>query len=81
MENPELILVFEVAGTVKDFANAVSKVPGLDWLLEWAEEEIAPDDDFYIKDKKKSRFLAGCFCWRAIRRHSPNCWPSGIVSK
>lgn len=61
MENPELILVFEVAGTVKDFANAVSKVPGLDWLLEWAEEEIAPDDDFYIKDKKEKPFSGRLF--------------------
>ena len=42
MENPELILVLEVAGTVQNFANAVSKVPGLDWLLEWAEEQIEP---------------------------------------
>lgn len=47
VENPELVLVLEVAGTIQNFANAVSKVPGLDWLLEWAEEQIEPDEDFY----------------------------------
>ena len=51
VENPELILVLEVAGTVQDFARAVSKVPGLDWLFEWAEEQIAPDEDFFVEGK------------------------------
>ncbi|MHB8563834.1 MAG: S8 family peptidase, partial [Acidiferrobacteraceae bacterium] len=46
-DNPELVLVLEVAGTVADFANAVSKVFGLAWLLEWAEEQIEPNEDFY----------------------------------
>lgn len=53
MENPELILVLEVAGTVQNFANAVSKVPGLDWLLEWAEEQIEPDEDFYAENREQ----------------------------
>ena len=52
MENPELILVIEVAGTIDDFSNAVAKIPGLEWLVEWAEDEIAPDEDFFIKGKK-----------------------------
>lgn len=51
MENPELILVIEVAGSVDDFAKAVAKIPGLEWLVEWAEDEIAPDEDFFIKGK------------------------------
>jgi hypothetical protein len=46
-ENPELVLVLEIAGTVQDFARAVAKVPGLDWMFEWAEEDVNPDDDFY----------------------------------
>lgn len=53
MENPELILVLEVAGTVQNFANAVSKVPGLDWLFEWAEEQIEPDEDFYAESREQ----------------------------
>jgi hypothetical protein len=51
LENPELILVLEVAGTVEDFAKAVTKVPGLEWLVEWAEDQIAPDEDFFIEGK------------------------------
>lgn len=51
MENPELVLVLEVAGTVEDFAKAVAKVPGLEWLVEWAEDQIAPDEDFFIQGK------------------------------
>lgn len=51
MESPELILVLEVAGTVQNFAKAVGKVPGLEWLVEWAEEQIEPDEDFYVEGR------------------------------
>ena len=53
MENPELILVLEVAGTVNDFAKAVAKISGLEWLVEWADDQVAPDDDFFIRDNAK----------------------------
>jgi hypothetical protein len=52
MENPELILVLEVAGTIEDFAKAVAKISGLEWLVEWAEDQIAPDNDFFIQGKQ-----------------------------
>lgn len=61
MENPELILVLEVAGTVEDFAKAVAKIPGLEWLVEWAEDQIEPDDDFYIQGKEEKSFLGRLF--------------------
>lgn len=51
VENPELVLVLEVAGDIQNFAKAVRKVPGLDWLLEWAEDQIEPDEDFYAEGK------------------------------
>jgi hypothetical protein len=51
VENPELVLVLEVAGDIQNFAKAVRKVPGLDWLLEWAEDQIEPDEDFYLEGK------------------------------
>lgn len=54
-ENPELVLVLQIAGTVANLANAVRKVPGLEWLLESLEEDIAPDEDFYDEDKKAAR--------------------------
>jgi len=56
MENPELILVLEVAGTVEDFAKAVAKIPGLEWLVEWAEDQITPDNDFFIQGKEDKAF-------------------------
>ena len=61
MENPELILVLEVAGTVEDFAKAVVKIPGLEWLVEWAEDQIEPDDDFFIQGKEEKSFSGRLF--------------------
>lgn len=61
MENPELILVLEVAGTVEDFAKAVVKVPGLEWLVEWAEDQIAPDEDFFMEGKADKTFQGRLF--------------------
>lgn len=52
MESPELILVIEVAGTLDNFSNAVAKIPGLEWLVEWAEDEVESDEDFFIKGKE-----------------------------
>jgi hypothetical protein len=61
MENPELILVLEVAGTVEDFAKAVAKIPGLEWLVEWAEDQITPDNDFFIQGKEDKAFSGRLF--------------------
>ena len=61
-ENPELVLVLETIGAVDDFAKAVAKVPTLEWLVEWEEDGIPPDDDFYEVDKqgnKKDKSLSG----------------------
>lgn len=61
IENPELILVLEVAGTIDDFAKAVSKVPGLEWLIEWTEEQIEPDEDFFIEGKTDKPYSGRLF--------------------
>jgi len=50
-ENPEFVVVFETVGTVENFTKAVAKVPGLEWLLEFALDQIAPDQDFFVEDK------------------------------
>jgi hypothetical protein len=50
-ENPEFVVVFETIGTEKDFAKAVARIPGLEWLLESALDQIAPDDDFFVEGK------------------------------
>lgn len=44
---PELALVLETIGSVAEFKRAVDRIEGLEWLLEWDEEEIPPDEDFF----------------------------------
>ena len=44
---PEHVLVLETIGGVDDFVVAVRNTPGLEWLGEYEEEDIPPDDDFY----------------------------------
>ncbi|MDQ7249627.1 S8 family peptidase [Dongia sedimenti] len=61
IENPELVLVLEIAGDVQNFAKAVRRVPDLDWLVEWAEDNVAPDDDFYDEDDINKAFSGRLF--------------------
>jgi Subtilase family len=47
---PERLLVFEVTGSVQNFANAVARIPGLEFA---GEEELVPDEfdtnpEFYL---------------------------------
>lgn len=51
---PERALVFEVAGSIRDFSAAVAKIDGLDFL---ADEELLlePDEDFGLKETRKGR--------------------------
>lgn len=52
--DPEQVLVIETIGNVENFANAVKRIEGLEWMGEIATEEIAPDEDFYdTKDETK----------------------------
>ncbi len=48
---PEDVLVLETAGTAEDFFKAVSKIEGLEFLGEYDEEDIPPDDDFFVDRK------------------------------
>jgi hypothetical protein len=41
-------VVFDLVGTVEDFARAVSQVPGLEFLAEIEDEEVEPDEDFHF---------------------------------
>ena len=49
---PEEVLVLEIRGTVEDFARAVEKVEGLEWLSELGLSEVDPDEDFRVVDKE-----------------------------
>ncbi|HUT61308.1 MAG TPA: S8 family peptidase [Phycisphaerae bacterium] len=44
---PEFAVVLETVGTIEEFKKAVDRIEGLAWLVEWDEEDIAADDDFY----------------------------------
>jgi hypothetical protein len=51
---PDRVIVFEIAGTVADFARAAAKIPGLELMIEH-ETESEPDEFFAEKDKRKGR--------------------------
>ena len=53
--DPEQALVIETIGSVEDFANAVKKIRGLEWMGEIEIDDITPDEDFYNVDKKGER--------------------------
>ena len=53
--DPEQALVIETIGSVENFANAVKKVRGLEWMGEIEIDDIAPDEDFYNVDKEGKR--------------------------
>jgi hypothetical protein len=46
--DPELVLVFDLAGSVTDFCNAINRVEGLEFLSELLDDETEPDDDFHM---------------------------------
>lgn len=49
--DPDKALVLEIIGNVKDFANAVEKIEGLEWMAEIEVAEISPDVNFYNTEK------------------------------
>ena len=49
---PEEVVVLETVGPVEDFIVAVRNIDGLEWLGEVEEEDIPPDDDFFIVDRE-----------------------------
>ena len=48
--DPNLVIVFDLAGSVKDFCNAINKIEGLEFLSEFVGDVADSDDDFYLKD-------------------------------
>jgi hypothetical protein len=82
--DPDLVLILEIVGTVKDFAMAVANVPELDWLNEWESISIAADEEFFHDDGHQQ--LQGQFyligtnqkaleqllsLWKRWRNHEP----------
>ena len=56
--DPDTVLVLETVGTIDDFANAVRKIEGLDWLGEFDVDDIVPDEDFF-DNEDQNRLLSG----------------------
>ena len=52
---PEEVIVFETIQPIEEFAQAVNRIDGLEWLGEIEEEDIPPDDDFFVKDEEGAR--------------------------
>ena len=48
--DPEQVLVIETIGSIENFANAIKRIDGFEWLGEIEADEIAPDEDFYDED-------------------------------
>src|SRR4051794_26070152 len=57
---PERVVVFETVGPVDGFMVAV-KATGLDWLGEFDEDDIPPDDDFFDTTNKNSNLSGRLF--------------------
>lgn len=50
--DPELVVVFDLAGTVENFRNAVKRIEGLEFLTEYLDDDSQPDDDFYMESRQ-----------------------------
>jgi Subtilase family len=48
--DPELVAVFDLAGSVETFMRACARVDGLEFLADLQEDNVAADDDFYFED-------------------------------
>lgn len=46
--DPALVVVFVLAGTVRDFRNAIDRISGLEFLTEMLGDQTEPDDDFHM---------------------------------
>jgi hypothetical protein len=53
--DPALVVVFDLAGSVKDFRNAINRVDGLEFLSELLGGATDPDDDFYMDERDVGR--------------------------
>jgi hypothetical protein len=91
--DPEQVLVFETIGSVENFANAVKKIEGFEWLGEFDVEEIIPDEDFYAeRDKTKNlnghlylilsnqrSFNEMLSLWKQYKKNQKMTWDRGLT--
>lgn len=53
--DPALVVVLDLAGSVKDFRNALDRITGLEFLTELLGERTDPDDDFHMFGEEVGR--------------------------
>ena len=53
--DPALVIVFDLAGSVKDFRNAINRIDGLEFLSEIIGEQSEPDEDFHMVQRDNGR--------------------------
>lgn len=53
--DPALVVVFDLAGSVKDFQNAINRIDGLEFLSELLGDKSDSDDDFHMTEREKGR--------------------------
>lgn len=53
--DPELVVVFDLAGTVEQFRNAIDEVQGFEFLAEMIDDQQEPDEDFHLTDSDGNR--------------------------
>ncbi len=53
--DPALVVVFDLAGSIKDFRHAIDRVDGLEFLSELIGDQSDPDDDFHMTARKSGR--------------------------
>lgn len=49
--DPELVAVFDLAGSVDNFLRAASGIDGLEFLAELQEDRVDPDEDFFYESE------------------------------
>lgn len=49
--DPELVAVFDLAGSVDNFLRAAAGVEGLEFLADLQEDRVDPDDDFFYESE------------------------------
>ena len=58
---PEQVLVLETVGPVENFIRAVERVEGLEWLAEYAVDDIAPGEGFEYEGDPEKRLSGQLF--------------------
>lgn len=53
--DPSLVVVFDLAGSIKDFRNAIDQIDGLEFLSELLGDRSDPDDDFHMTERETGR--------------------------